>query len=540
MDRLVTEFRQRLRERIEALTSARAALAHDPAARTLVRNVAHALKGSGGTYGFPEVSGAAAAAEQAADETLGDRVDALVAVLRRAAEQDATAAPGPLVDDTLREGLEALRVALRGDAPAPGTKPRRLLIVDDDPDMTRLLSQALASPDREIVIAASAAAAERILAEQTIALIVLDLMLPDADGRRVLARLREDPHTATVPIVVMSAHAAGATRAECFALGADAYIAKPFDLTTVMTTVASKLERAATVAQDARVDPVTALPNRVAFHEAFEHATAPRENRRTPISIALLELDQYRALATASGWGTADRARAGAAALLARALGRAAIVAHWAGATFVALLVGADVRDATALVTEALRTVREGPRSADGPDARFTFSAGVVEWTDGTSLEEAVAEAERHVVTARVAGGNATLSASRPGTARARVVALAEDDELIASVVKHRLEREGMTVKHFTNGDSAREGMLRLRPALAILDVKMPGMDGFELLGRLRAEPTLAGLPIMMLTSMGNEHDVVRGLQLGADDYVVKPFSPVELVARVHRLLLRR
>ncbi len=68
----------------------------------------------------------------------------------------------------------------------------------------------------------------------------------------------------------------------------------------------------------------------------------------------------------------------------------------------------------------------------------------------------------------------------------------------------------------------------------------MPGMDGFELLGRLRAEASLAGMPIMMLTSMGNEQDVVRGLQLGADDYVVKPFSPVELVARVHRLMLRR
>ena len=144
------------------------------------------------------------------------------------------------------------------------------------------------------------------------------------------------------------------------------------------------------------------------------------------------------------------------------------------------------------------------------------------------------------VVTARAAGGNTTLSSAQPGTSPARIVALAEDDELIAAVVKHRLEREGITVKHFTDGVAARDAIPRLRPALAILDVKMPGMDGFELLRRLRAEPALAGLPIMMLTSMGNEQDVVRGLQLGADDYVVKPFSPVELVARVHRLLIRR
>ena len=92
---------------------------------------------------------------------------------------------------------------------------------------------------------------------------------------------------------------------------------------------------------------------------------------------------------------------------------------------------------------------------------------------------------------------------------------------------------------HFADGASACEAAPRLRPALAILDVKMPGMDGFEVLRRLRAEPALRHTPVMMLTSMGSEHDVVRGLQLGADDYIVKPFSPVELVARVHRHLLR-
>jgi len=107
-------------------------------------------------------------------------------------------------------------------------------------------------------------------------------------------------------------------------------------------------------------------------------------------------------------------------------------------------------------------------------------------------------------------------------------------------VVKHRLEREGITVRHCPDGPTACRVAPQLRPSLAILDVKMPGMDGFEVLERLRAEPALRQMPVMMLTSMGSEQDVVRGLQLGADDYVVKPFSPVELVARVHRHLLRR
>ena len=76
-------------------------------------------------------------------------------------------------------------------------------------------------------------------------------------------------------------------------------------------------------------------------------------------------------------------------------------------------------------------------------------------------------------------------------------------------------------------------------PDLLILDVKLPGMDGFEVLGRLRRSTLFEQLPIVMLTSMGREADVVRGFQLGADDYVLKPFSPIELSARLWRLLRR-
>ncbi len=542
MDRLISEFRERLTERIEALAAARAHLGADPAGRGLVRNIAHALKGSGGTYGFPAITAAAGLVESAPDDELAQRLDDLLAVLRREAASTAPA-PSAAVSSltaSLQESLHALRDIIREPLVQPSGARTDLLVVDDDPDIAKLLERVLGAPDREIRVAGTAAAAEAAVAERAFALIVLDLVLPDADGRTVLTRLRERPDTSTIPIIVLSALRSGPARAECFALGADAYVEKPFDFTVVADTVTSMLERAERVRSEAGIDPLTLLPNRVAFREAFAHATRHGE-RHQPLSLALLELDQYRGLATSHGWGTADRARALAAASLARALGRATMVAHWAGATFAALLVGARESDAAARVAEALKRLHGEGAGDDRRDTRFTFSAGVVEWTEGATLEETVAEAERHVLTARSAGGNTAVATARPGAAApARVVALAEDDELIASVVKHRLEREGITVKHFTDGASAAEAVPRLRPALAILDVKMPGMDGFELLGRLRAEPSLAGLPIMMLTSMGNEQDVVRGLQLGADDYVVKPFSPVELVARIHRLMLRR
>ena len=118
-------------------------------------------------------------------------------------------------------------------------------------------------------------------------------------------------------------------------------------------------------------------------------------------------------------------------------------------------------------------------------------------------------------------------------------ILMAEDDPLSAGILLHELEKEGFNVLHYPDGAQALEGALSHRIALAILDVKMPGMDGFELLERLRRVPAYCELPIMMLTSMGREEDIERGFELGADDYMVKPFSPVEVLARVRRLLSR-
>ncbi len=116
-------------------------------------------------------------------------------------------------------------------------------------------------------------------------------------------------------------------------------------------------------------------------------------------------------------------------------------------------------------------------------------------------------------------------------------ILVAEDDPMSAEILLHRLKMEGFQVLHYPDGAQALEGALSNEIGLAILDVKMPEMDGFELLENLRKIPAYSSVPIMMLTSMGREEDIARGFELGADDYMVKPFSPVEVLVRVHRLL---
>jgi two-component system, OmpR family, response regulator len=123
------------------------------------------------------------------------------------------------------------------------------------------------------------------------------------------------------------------------------------------------------------------------------------------------------------------------------------------------------------------------------------------------------------------------------GGMAAGTILLVEDEQSIASLVELYLSNEGFVVEHISDGGEALAAVERLRPALVILDVMLPGMDGVEICRRLRRESE--GLPIMMLTARDTEVDRVLGLELGADDYVTKPFSPRELVARVKAVLRR-
>lgn len=344
-----------LESQIEALEIALAAYEQgDVSARDSIQRVAHQLKGSGASYGFDDVT------ERALD------------VLN---------ASGGDVADSTRSLIDLLIELAAGQ----DDKTETVLVVEDDPVIQALLGRTLEAPRREIVFASTMVEGRDRLADGP-NLLILDLFLPDADGRQLLVELRRDPATGTLPVIVLSGNDSDVARAECLALGADEYLQKPFD----------------------------------------------------------------------------------AAALL-------------------------------ALVDSVLRA---------------EAAAGLREAMPGIPAEPEPTE-----------------------SVGSRSILLAEDDDLVAALIVDRLTRDGFEMVRCSDGEAALAEARRNPPDVAILDVKMPKMDGFEVLSHLREIPELADTPVIVLTAMGSEHDVVRGFDLGADDYVLKPFSPTELAARVQRLV---
>jgi len=124
-------------------------------------------------------------------------------------------------------------------------------------------------------------------------------------------------------------------------------------------------------------------------------------------------------------------------------------------------------------------------------------------------------------------------------TDREPLVLVADDDEDIRSLVTFRLERAGYRVVTASDGEQALSLALEHSPALAVLDVMMPRLDGYELTRRLREHEATRSMPVILLTARAQEADVERGFEAGADDYIRKPFSPQELRARVQAILGR-
>jgi DNA-binding response OmpR family regulator len=260
-----------------------------------------------------------------------------------------------------------------------------ILAIEDDPVQARLYEHVLDRPGWRMILAPTLAAARRAIDEHRISAVLLDLFLPDGDGRQWLSELRARREYRRTPVIVVAGSSVVEAQVDCYELGADTMLSKPVAPQVLLAAVNGALQR--------------------------------ESGRATP------------------------------------------------------------------------PVVPAAPPPAAAP-----------------------ARAVRRVL-------------------------LAEDDDVVAALVQHRLGREGFSVERFTDGAAALEAARDGGFDLAILDVMMPGIDGFELLASLRRLAATRGLPIIMLTGLGGERDVERALSLGANDYVLKPFSPVELTARVQRLL---
>lgn len=501
-------FLQGVGAKIAALESVKEGL-KSPGSETYnsIRRIAQTLLVSGKNYGFPQVEKAAGDIIEASNHEIGDCLERLLAILRSL-------------------------VSVRSE------EKFTILIVEDTPDIAQLVALTLKAPNREILIAETCAFAKQILDERDISLIITDLVLPDMDGRNLLMELRERPKTAAIPIFVLTSQGGSQPETECYALGADEFFRKPFDPRTLASAVSAKLQRTADRVRESRIDLLTGLPNRAAFNETLTKELAHSMRTGHSFSLALADIDRHEAIKSKYGNEIGNSIIQHTAQILKSTLRETDLIARWEGSIFAVFLHNTPADDAARILQSTLEKLRDQPfRLGNGETIYLTFSVGINHIQKAMPANEAIESANCYLYYAKTMGRNRVLSSADSIESIHKKIILVEDDELTATVIIHRLKREQLDVIHFMDGASAFEALQNESISLGIFDVNVPVMDGFELIQRARNIPTYTDLPIIMLTGMGSEKDIERGFSLGANDYILKPFSPVELLARIHRLL---
>lgn len=511
-----------------------------------IYRIAHTLKGSAPIFGFPEIG-------QVAEE--------LVTIWEwtQDKEQIQTIDTMNLLTSSrsffqqLKIEQEICQTEQKIDENETGNEQKylslnqfRLLIIDDDDVLRSFLVRRLELEGYQVDNACDVKSAKLLLRENSYQLILLDLMMYPDTGYQLFDFLKEDPTLKWIPLIVLSGREDSKDKIRCFHLGADDYVTKPFNYIELEARIYSLLTRHKQFEEMAFRDALTGVYNRRYFDHELNMECKRAERSQSTLSLAFIDIDRFKSVNDTYGHHIGDLALQGLGYALSQRIRSTDLLARYGGEEFVIVFPDTSGEQAIQVIDSILQEIRLTPIvQHDGLELFITFSAGVAEWNQEMSIEAMVRLADEAMYQAKRQGRNRVMisqpSMEMDETAavenRSKKVLIADDDNLIRSILISKLADLNVEVIEAADGETAYQLLSQEQIDLCILDGVMPNLDGFSLLERIKTNTALSKMRVLMLSGRKKEEDVIRGLRLGADDYMAKPFSLIELELRVKRLL---
>ncbi|MEX2461982.1 MAG: diguanylate cyclase [Paenibacillaceae bacterium] len=421
----------------------------------------------------------------------------------------------------------------------------RILIVDDDEALRSYLVKSLQADGYEVDGAHNINDAKAKLYQNEYDLITLDLKIQPQSGYDLFYFLKEDPTLKWIPLIVISGENDLLDKVRCLQLGADDYVTKPFRYEELAARIFSLLRRTMIFSQLAFRDPLTGIFNRRYFDNQMQLELKRIERFPAPISLAFIDIDHFKKVNDTYGHSVGDLVLQAMAHTLQESVRSTDLVARFGGEEFVIIFPNTNGQQATALIQNILNKIRRSPITEhEGQAFNITFSAGIAEWQPGSDGHKWIQTADETMYKAKVQGRNRcllydhTLEEAPIKVIRKRILVV-DDDRMIRAILMSKLAHLPVELKEASDGKEGLEILESEVIDLCILDAIMPKMDGFSLLLELRdhKKPLNEDMKIIMLSGRLSEEDIARGMMLGADDYIAKPFSMIELESIVKKML---
>ncbi len=256
----------------------------------------------------------------------------------------------------------------------------RVLLIDDSPDVHRLLSARLRTENLTIVSAANGAEGIKLAAANPPDIVLLDIEMPEMDGFEVLRALKDNPATLDVPVIVISGHSTMQDKVTAFDLGAIDYVTKPFEPTELRVRVRSALRLARLVrmlAQRAHIDGLTGLWNRTYFDSRCAECVSTNDRHSRPLAVALLDADHFKSVNDTFGHPAGDLVLQGIADILRKQCRATDVPCRYGGEEFAILMPDTAPEDAR-ILCERIRNALEKIVWTRHPERAVTISIGLI------------------------------------------------------------------------------------------------------------------------------------------------------------------
>jgi diguanylate cyclase (GGDEF)-like protein len=440
-----------------------------------------------------------------------------------------------------RDAADLVDAALRIARPA-AESPATVIAVDDDESVLAALHALLEPRGYRVETVDDPALFWERLQSVAPEIAIVDFDMPRISGIDVCQAVRSDPEWEALPVLMLTAYRDPELLRRAYAAGVDDFVSKPIVEGELVARIRNRLGRARAVEHGAG-DELTGLRGRRDALGALRESCELARQAGEQVAIALLDVDRLADVNRATGLSSGDELLRGVGEVLAERF-TDAVLGRWDGDSFVVGMTGMSAADASRRVGAAIEQINgAGPMTAP---SGATVSAGIAFTSPAQpEVEQVLMAAEEALVEAKIQGGGLLETSSTSGeSAEDRVdVVIVEDDDSVVDVLRLALESLGLTSRRLADGAEAVASLAGesplLRSRLVLLDWDLPGLDGFSILRRLAADGRLATTRVIMLTARTSEDETLKALELGADDFVAKPFSVPVLVERLRRTLER-
>lgn len=504
----------------------------------------HNLKGTAGTVGLPKV-------EQYADATLpyflesstkswsvlewGDYLYPLITLF----DQD--------VSVSISSGKS---IENKGTA---GVHPKNdILLIDDDVELVAYLKESLERQDYYVSIALSAERGLKIFYETKPDLILLDILLPDFSGIEVLNQIIGKAKKERIPIIIISGEYSKATQMHAYTLGVMDFLPKPVDIDLFLVLIKNRFQLKREWQESIIVDDLTGAFNRKHFNQVMRQLISDFKRTNRVFSLALIDLDYFKRVNDTYGHLIGDEVLQIFAEHVQSSIRMEDTFCRYGGEEFAVFLPNTDAASAMVVIERIQERFAVADFFAKNEIFHVTFSSGISEVKEAENIaDKLIEEADQALYASKHAGRNQTTLYAEHLTSTKQHsvlnVIIVDDDALIRRIVTSQFEIwepeniDEVKINSYENGlDFLQSDWYCVDERyIILLDGVMPDLDGVEVLERIRKTYPEENILVIMLTGRNNQADIVHALQMGADDYVVKPVHMPELLSRIERLAHR-